>query len=170
MSTANYHSASSYVVLGSGLNVLGERITNIGTHAIRFSIVVVLGWIGAMKFTAYEAGAIEGLVKSSPLVSWLYDVLSLQGASNLIGFVEIVTAILLLIGIKFPRVALIGALAAATTFFVTTTFLFSAPGWEASLGGFPYLSVVPGQFLLKDIVLFAGSVFLVGDALKRLAD
>ncbi len=169
MSTAHHHSASSSVALESGPHGLGDGIANIGTHTIRFSIAAVLGWIGAMKFTAYEAGAIEGLVKSSPLVSWLYDVLSLQGASNLIGFVEIVTAVLLVIGLKFPRAGLIGALAAASTFFVTTTFLFSAPGWEASLGGFPYLSVVPGQFLLKDIVLFAGSVFLVGDALKRLA-
>jgi len=170
MSTANYHTASSSIAFISGQNVLGDRIANIGTHAIRISIVIVLGWIGAMKFTAYEAGAIEGLVKSSPFVSWLYDVLSLQGASNLIGSIEIVTAILLLIGFKFPRVALLGALAAASTFLVTATFLFSAPGWEASLGGFPYLSVVPGQFLLKDIVLFAGSIFLVGDALKRLSD
>ena len=45
------------------------------------------------------------------------------------------------------------------------TFLFSAPGWESSLGGFPALSVVPGQFLLKDIVLLAASVSLLGKAL-----
>ena len=40
---------------------------------------------------------------------------------------------------------------------------------EPSLGGFPALSVVPGQFLLKDIVLLAGALFLTGDALKRIA-
>lgn len=42
----------------------------------------------------------------------------------------------------------------------------SAPNLDA---GFPALSVVPGQFLLKDIVLLAAAVFLVGDALKRVA-
>jgi uncharacterized membrane protein YkgB len=51
------------------------------------------------------------------------------------------------------------------TFAVTLSFLFSAPGWEASLGGFPALSVVPGQFLLKDVVLLAASVSLLGRAL-----
>jgi len=122
-----------------------------------------------MKFTAYEAGAIEGLVASSPLTSWLYNVTSLQGASNLIGSIEIITAIIIVLGAKFPKLALVGALAAFVTFFVTSSYLFTAPGWEASLGGFPALSVVPGQFLLKDIVLLASAVFLTGDALKRIA-
>lgn len=148
---------------------LGDTVTNVGTHAIRFSSAIVLAWIGAMKFTAYEAGAIEGLVASSPLTSWLYSVFSLQGASNLIGAAEIVIALLLVIGAKFPKVALVGALGALATFFVTASFLLTAPVTEPSLGGFPALSVVPGQFLLKDIVLLAGAVFLAGDALKRLA-
>ena len=47
------------------------------------------------------------------------------------------------------------------------SFLFSAPGWELSLGGFPALSVVPGQFLLKDSVLLAAAIWLLGDALKN---
>jgi reactive chlorine resistance protein C len=34
-----------------------------------------------------------------------------------------------------------------------------APGWEASLGGFPALSDLPGQFLLKDIVLLGAAVW-----------
>jgi uncharacterized membrane protein YkgB len=53
------------------------------------------------------------------------------------------------------------------TFAVTLSFLFSAPGWEQSLGGFPALSVVPGQFLLKDVVLLAASISLLGRALQR---
>ncbi len=148
---------------------LGDTVANAGTHAIRFSSAIVLGWIGAMKFTAYEAGAIEGLVASSPLTSWLYSVFSLQGASNLIGSAEIAIALLLVVGAKFPKVALLGALGALATFFVTASFLFTAPVTEPSLGGFPALSVVPGQFLLKDIVLLAAALFLSGDALRRIA-
>lgn len=147
---------------------LGEKLTNGATHGLRFTVATVLGWIGAMKFTAYEAGGIEGLVASSPFTSWLYSVLSLQGASNLIGTAEIIFAILLVIGAKVPKLALAGAIGAAITFIVTISFLFSAPGWEASLGGFPALSIVPGQFLLKDIVLLAAAIFLAGDALKRM--
>ena len=119
-----------------------------------------------MKFTAYEAGAIEGLVASNPFTSWLYSVFSLQGASNLIGTIEIATA-LAIIGSSLHRyIAIGGAAAAVVTFTVTLSFLFSAPGWEASLGGFPALSVIPGQFLLKDIVLLAVSISLLGKALK----
>jgi len=143
---------------------LGARITRFGDHGLRYSVVLVLAWIGAMKFTAYEAGAIEGLVASSPLVSWLYNIFSLQGASNLIGSIEILTAIGLIAGLYNRRIAIVAALAAIATFAVTLSFLFTAPGWEASLGGFPALSVVPGQFLLKDVVLLAAAISLLGKA------
>ena len=146
---------------------LGSTITQFGDRAVLASTVTVLTWIGAMKFTAYEAGAIEGLVASSPLTSWLYSVFSLQGASNLIGATEILIAITLLIGIRHKAAAIIGALGAIATFAVTLSFIFTAPGWEASLGGFPALSVVPGQFLLKDFVLLAAAVLLLGKALAR---
>ncbi|MCR9224969.1 MAG: YkgB family protein [Hyphomonas sp.] len=165
-------STSNAVLAGQSpedLEALSAKTTAIGRLALRFSIAGVLGWIGAMKFTAYEAGAIEGLVASSPFTSWLYSVTSVQGASNLIGSVEIVTAIALVAGLKFARVGLLGALAAAFTFLLTFSFLLTAPGWEQSLGGFPALSVVPGQFLLKDAVLFAGALFLAGHELKRIA-
>jgi len=143
-----------------------HSLSRFGDHALRYSVVLVLAWIGAMKFTAYEAGAIEGLVASSPLVSWLYNVFSLQGASNFIGSIEILTAIALVAGAYNQRMAIVGALAAIATFTITLSFLFTAPGWEASLGGFPALSVVPGQFLLKDVVLLAAAVSLLGKALN----
>lgn len=146
----------------------GSKIERIGQHLTRFSIVIVLLWIGCMKFTAYEAGAIEGLVASSPFTSWLYSVFSLQMTSNIIGSIEILTALALLIGLRFPLVSAIGAAMACATFGLTTTFILSAPGWESSLGGFPALSVVPGQFLLKDIVLLSVSLWLFGQSLKRI--
>lgn len=147
--------------------LLSQRVSAIGEHAVRYSVVLVLAWIGAMKFTGYEAGAIEGLVASSPLLGWLYNVLDLQGVSNLVGAIEIATAAALALGPFHRNIAIVGALAAIATFSITLTFLFSAPGWEASLGGFPALSVVPGQFLLKDVVLLAASVSLLGKALSR---
>ncbi len=50
-------------------------------------------------------------------------------------------------------------------FLTTLSFLFSTPGWEPSLGGFPALSVVPGQFLPKDVVLLGAAVWSLGEAL-----
>ena len=146
---------------------LGETIANIGDHALRVSVIIVLAWVGAMKFTAYEAGAIQGLVASSPLTSWLYSLFDLQGASNLIGSVEIITAVALVLAPLHRVIAIVGAAAATLTFAVTSSFLISAPVWEASLGGFPALSVVPGQFLLKDLVLLAAAIVLLGKALTR---
>ncbi|MDG1858568.1 MAG: DUF417 family protein [Emcibacteraceae bacterium] len=146
-----------------------NKLDNIGINAIRLTLITVLTWIGLMKFTAYEAGAIEGLVASSPLVGWLYSVFSVQMTSNLIGSIEIATAAALLIGFKNHRIGLLGAAAAAFTFLLTSSFLISAPVWEASLGGFPALSVVPGQFLLKDIVLLSSALVLIGESFKGIA-
>lgn len=146
---------------------IGLQVSRLGDHAILASTITVLVWIGAMKFTGYEAGAIEGLVASSPLTAWLYSVLSLQGAANLIGSIEIVTALTLIAGVRYKAAAIVGSLAAIATFAVTLSFLFTAPGWEASLGGFPALSVVPGQFLLKDVVLLGAAISLLGKALTR---
>ena len=81
----------------SRINALGDKLNGMGIHGIRFTVATVLGWIGAMKFTAYEAGGIEGLVASSPLTSWLYSAFSLQGASNFIGTIEIILAILIVL-------------------------------------------------------------------------
>ena len=144
----------------------GELVTAFADQGLRFSIVIVLGWIGAMKFTAYEAGAIEGLVASSPLTAWLYSVFDLQGASNLIGSIEIATAVALVLAPLHRWIAIAGAAGAAAIFAVTASFLVTAPVWEASLGGFPALSVVPGQFLLKDLVLLAAALSLLGKALN----
>jgi len=124
--------------------------------------------LGAMKFTAYEASAIEGLVASSPLLSWLYAIFDQRGVSNLIGVVEITAASLLAFRPWSAVVGAIGAVLVTATTTVTLTFLFTAPGWEASLGGFPALSVVPGQFLVKDAVLLGAALWILGDTLREI--
>ena len=53
------------------------------------------------------------------------------------------------------------------TYLITLTFLLSTPGVaEATAGGFPAISAVPGQFLLKDLVLLAASLCLLGASLQ----
>jgi uncharacterized membrane protein YkgB len=147
----------------------GARLESVGLRIARYAIALVLVWIGAMKFTAYEAGAIEPLVAHSPLMSWLYAVLSVQATSNLIGVAEVAAGVLIAVRAWSPIACAIGSLMAIATFVVTLTFLFSTPGWEPSLGGFPALSVAPGQFILKDAVLLGASVWSFGEALKAMA-
>lgn len=143
-------------------------VSRAGRYITLYGLVLVFAWIGMMKFTAYEAGAIEGLVASSPFLSWLYAISDQRGVANLIGVIEITAATLLA---ARPWSAIAGALGAAlvtATTAVTLTFLLTAPGWEPSLGGFPALSVVPGQFLIKDAVLLGAAIWLLGDALREI--
>src|SRR5919202_5947070 len=116
-----------------------------------------------MKSTAYEAKGIEPLVTSSPLMSWLYGFLSLQGVSNLLGVTEITTGVLIALRPLSAKASAVGSALAVVTFLTTLTFLFSLPGWEKSLGGFPALSG-SGGFLLKDLVLLGAAVWSLGEA------
>ena len=152
---------SDYTNSNNAVGELGGKVTLYG-------LALVFAWIGAMKFTAYEANAIQGLVASSPLLYWLYGILDVRGVANLIGTIEIATALLLVARPYNAIAGVVGGLLVAATTAVTLTFILSAPGWEASLGGFPALSVVPGQFLLKDIVLLGAGLAVAGDALKEL--
>ena len=152
------------------LAATGSRAEGIGLHVARYALVLVLVWIGAMKFTAYEAGAIEPLVANSPLMSWLYAIFSVQATSNLIGVAEIAAGIMIAIRPWSAIACVLGSLMGVATFAITLTFLFSTPGWEASLGGFPALSVAPGQFILKDAVLLGVAIWSTGEALRHVAD
>ncbi len=146
-------------------SAVAERIQTVGEYVLRYGLVLVLAWIGAMKFTGYEAKGIEPLVSTSPLMSWMYSFMSLQAVSNLLGITEITTAVLIALRPVSARLTVIGSAIAVLTFLTTLTFLFSLPGWERSLGGFPALSG-SGGFLLKDAVLLGASMWSLGEALK----
>ena len=56
-------------------------------------------------------------------------------------------------------------MAAVGMFLATLSFLLTTPGvWEPSLGGFPALSALPGQFLIKDLALLGISLWTLGEA------
>jgi uncharacterized membrane protein YkgB len=67
---------------------IGAKAESLAPQLMRYSMVIVMLWFGALKFTAYEAGAIEGLVANSPFLGWLYEFLSVQAVSYLIGVIE----------------------------------------------------------------------------------
>ena len=133
-----------------------------GDLLIRYGLVLVIGWIGAMKFTSYEAHGIEPMVAHSPVMGWMYKFLSVQTFSSLLGTVEIAIASLIAFRTISPKLSSIGSAAAVVMFLTTLSFLFSTPGWEPSLGGFPALSALPGQFLLKGVVLLGAAVSTAG--------
>ncbi|MGH9197479.1 MAG: DUF417 family protein [Acidimicrobiia bacterium] len=62
--------------------------------------------------------------------------------------------------------SLIGAFGSIVTYVMTLSFVLTTPGvWEAGYG-FPFPSALPGQFLLKDLVLLGVSIWLAGVALQ----
>ena len=146
---------------------LGEAVQSLGGVMARYGLVVVLLWIGAMKFTVYEGTAIQPLVSHSPLMSWVYQVMSVQTFSNWLGLVEVAIGILIAARPISATLCAIGSGLGILTFLTTLSFMLSTPPtWEAGLGGFPALSVAPGQFLLKDLVLLGVSVWSLGEALS----
>ncbi len=147
-----------------------ERVVAIedaGKQTVRWGLIIVLAWIGAMKFTAYEAMGIQPLVAQSPLISWMYDFLSVRSFSAMLGCIEIATAALIGLRDFSPQASAVGSVLANGLFATTLSMIFTTPGWEPTLG-FPALSAMPGQFLLKDIVLLGAALWSSGESLKAL--
>lgn len=129
---------------------------------LRWALVVIFLWFGCMKFTGYEAHGIAALIEHSPIVGWLHTLFGVQGASDVIGVLELATAVGLILGAFIPFFSALGAAMSCATYLITLSFMFSTPGVTAApLGGFPALSGDIGQFLIKDLVLLAASVCLL---------
>ena len=143
---------------------VGPKVQKLGVHVIRYGLAMVVLWIGLMKFTNYEAIGIQPLVASSPLMGWMYGILSVREFSAGLGIVECAIAALISLRSWFPKASAVGSVMAIFMFLTTLSFLFSAPGWEPSLGGFPALSSSVGQFLIKDVVLLGAAIWTCGEA------
>ena len=145
---------------------MNSQLKLVGLQIARYGLVLVLLWIGGMKFTNYEAQGIKPLVENSPLMSWTYRVVFVREFSRTLGVVEIAIGVLIALRPIWPLGSAIGSGFGALMFLTTLSFLFTTPGWEPSLGGFPALSAMPGQFLLKDVVLLGVSILSAGEALE----
>ena len=141
-------------------------VAKAGRVMVRYALVVVIAWIGALKFTAYEATGIQPLIHNSPLLSWVYNIFSVRSFGAALGTFEIIAALLIALWPLWPRVSALGSAMAVVLFLGTLSFLFTTPGVTvAATGGFPVLSVLPGQFLLKDLVLIGAALWTLGDSL-----
>src|SRR5215475_5006437 len=117
-----------------------------GRLLVRYGLVVVIAWIGALKYTTYEAIAIQPLIAHSPLLSWLYNIFSVRTFAAVLGTAEITAALLIAARPWWPRVSAVGSAFGVLLFLSTLSFLFTTPGVTgAPAGGFPVLSVLPGQ-------------------------
>ncbi len=144
----------------------GFNLEVIGAAVIRYGLVIILLWVGALKFTAYEAEGIQPLVAHSPFMSWAYSVMSVQSFAILIGLVEITLGILIALRAFAPKLSAIGSIGAIFMFLITLSFALTTPGvWQPNYG-FPFPSPMPGQFLAKDLLLLGAAIWTAGEALR----
>lgn len=143
----------------------GRTLVRLGEILLRYGLVIILLWVGGLKFTAYEAEGIQPLVSNSPLLSWAYSVFSVRTFAMLLGVIEIALGLMIATRPLAPLVSAVGSLGAIVTFLTTLTFVFTTPGvWQPGYG-FPSLSPMPGQFLAKDVALLAIAIWTAGEAL-----
>ncbi|WP_076415528.1 DUF417 family protein [Shewanella sp. UCD-KL12] len=135
-----------------------QRLNHFSLKLAWAGVVLVMLWIGGMKFTQIEADGIEGLMSTSSLFSWLYELFSVLHASYFIGIVELLAVLSLVLGLRHRWSNSLGLAIAALTFLATQTFIVTLPAYELS-HGFPMLTP-SGQFIVKDLVLLAACILL----------
>jgi reactive chlorine resistance protein C len=80
-----------------------------------------------------------------------------QGASNLIGTIEVITAILIALRTPFPKLSAAGSLMASFALVGTLSFLFTTPGIDPK--------TTTAGFLFKDLVLLGAALWTTSEAL-----
>jgi uncharacterized membrane protein YkgB len=146
---------------------LGLLKRDLDYHLVRASMVVIYFFFGYQKWFPYEAHDLIPFFRNGPLISWMYPVFGIQGASWFLGVSEWLFGALLLLGFWNKKLGILGALGSCVTFIMTITIIpFMPDGWNASAGGFPAMQGNVA-FLMKDLVLFAVSLYLLKQDVAR---
>src|SRR6266852_1833431 len=138
-------------------------------HLVRASMVLIFLLFGYQKWFDYEAQTLIPFISNGPLTSWMYPVFGIRGASWFLGVSEWLFAALLFLGFWNKKLGILGAIGSCVSFIATVTIIpFMPDGWAASAGGFPAMTGnVP--FLMKDVVLFAASFYLLKQDILRVS-
>jgi uncharacterized membrane protein YkgB len=130
-----------------------HRIEAAGAAIVRWSIVLLLLFFGALKWTAAEADAIAPFIVNSPLLRWVGLVFERQGASEFIGVLELSIAVLIALRRWAPRLAMVGGFLGTVMFLTTLSFIVTTPGIGDGVA-----------FLMKDLTLLGGALWTAGES------
>ena len=148
---------------------LGIRQQDLDYHFIRASMVIIFLFFGYQKWFEYEAQALIPYISHGPLISWMYPVFGVRGATWFLGVAEWGFGALLFAGFWNKKFGILGALGSCCSFLATITIIpFIPNGWAPSAGGFPAMTRTVA-FLLKDLVLLAVSVYLLRQDVIRVS-
>jgi uncharacterized membrane protein YkgB len=136
-------------------------------HLIRASMVIIFLFFGYQKWWEYEAQALIPYISNGPLIFWLYPAFGIRGATWFLGVSEWTFGTLLFLGFWNKKLGILGAIGSCITFIGTVTIIpFMPNGWAVSAGGFPAMTEHVA-FLMKDIVLFSVSLYLLRQDVAR---
>jgi uncharacterized membrane protein YkgB len=171
------------------------RLDRIGMGLLRLGLVIVLLWIGALKFVPYEADSIVPLVANSPIMSFVYRhrapeyqrYMNREGELNVahrqwhesngtytfaraLGVVIVFIGVLIALHPYRPQIAAVGSFLLVFMALTTLSFLITTPeAWVSPLGdtahGFPYLSGA-GRLVIKDAIMLGAAVTTLADSAK----
>src|SRR6201981_3543665 len=137
-------------------------------HLLRASMVIIFFFFGYQKWWAYEAERLIPYISNGPMIFGLYPVFGMRGATWFLGVSEWTFGTLLFLGFWNKKLGILGALGSCVTFIGTVTIIpFMPNGWAASAGGFPAMTEHVA-FLMKDIILFSVSFYLLRQDVARL--
>ena len=159
---------------------------------VSVAIFIVMAWIGGLKKDIVDNGKgkmvaeynlhknPEGLVVPKN-IEW-HKQNGTYTVSYLIGATICTIGTLVLLGIWFPKLGLIGGLLTFGMSIVTLSFLITTPEtWVPNLGnpalgitespnhGFPYLSGA-GRLVIKDIIMSAAGLIVASNAARRILE
>jgi Protein of unknown function, DUF417 len=70
------------------LTKLGLLKKDLDYHLVRASMVIILAFFGYQEWFPYEAQTLIPFISNRPLISWMYPVFGIQGASWFLGVSE----------------------------------------------------------------------------------
>jgi uncharacterized membrane protein YkgB len=127
----------------SGMAISPRTVSHLG----RWSLVIVLGWLGVMRFSVDGAAALAQVLTQHAMLERLVTEGVAIGAARVLGGVQLIAALLLALGIRYTRAGVIGAALAFWLTAIPITLLLTNPVWIESLGGFP--AIGSGQGIIK---------------------
>src|SRR5882762_2522260 len=171
------------------------KLDRVGMGLLRLGLIIVLCWIGGLKFADYEADGIVPLVANSPLMSFFYhypapeyhQYMNKEGevipahqqwhkSNGTYSFSHGLGVVIVLIGVLIaaypilPQVSAVGSFLLILMSLTTLSFLVTTPeAWVPALGdphhGFPYLSGA-GRLVVKDCIMLGAALLTMSDAAK----
>ncbi len=166
-----------------------------GMGLLRVGLVIVLLWIGGLKFASYEADGIVPLVANSPIASFVYHYpapeyrqhmnkegevkpanRAWQQSNNTypvsygLGVIIVTLGLLIALYPVLPQASALGSGLLVLMSLTTLSFLVTTPeAWVPALGdphhGFPYLSGA-GRLIVKDCIMLGAAVLTMADSAK----